>query len=199
MCFTRACVNPQCYGYPMVSRPSSCCPECDFNVSATECGVVPLGTTYVEVPVEGGGGVCRETVLSSGCDKSYVVEGEDWYSCDSVRENVTLSLEELSSQPGKVGVGGCDSAVTYESVTRCDKRRLSSHEIPQDYDPNPDRCSFVVEDGAIVMTTGTTIEASGTKQEGVTDFISSDAPPIAMPPVVSLIACAILLFCPVGD
>ena len=266
VCFATSCFVPQCFGHPMVKRPWTCCPQCDFNISATECGVVPLSTFQVKTPAAGG---CRQTVLNLGCDKSFVVEGEDWYRCEPVRENVTLSPKELSSQPGQAGVGGCGSTVTYERVTRCNKRRLSPQEIPRGYDPNPDRCNLIVEDGVIVTTMGaatttamtttettttettttetTTTETTTTQTtttetvttttepqrtvvtglvskemgnmttnitttnitttnittttdtEGVTGFIGSDAPPIATPlAVVSLIACAILLFCPGG-
>lgn len=138
VCTTIECAPVECYGYPMVTRPGKCCPECDFNVSATECGAVPVVTRSLYVSL--GDNSCQRDVVERDCDKRHIVDSEGaWFMCEPVREEVMQSFEDVPGCANRI------SHVTYKTVARCEKRRLSYHEIPQDYDPDPHRCSYYVD------------------------------------------------------
>lgn len=137
-CAVVDCRPVECYGFPMVMRPQRCCEECDFGVSNTECAAVPVRTRMVDVQL--GESTCQEEVLEFECDKTYIVDNSGaWFQCDAVREQVNVSVNDLPQRR----CGPQVSQVTYETVARCNKRRLSEFEIPQDYDPDPYSCYFV--------------------------------------------------------
>lgn len=141
LCTTIECAPLQCYGYPTVHRSGKCCPECDFNVSKYDCGAVPVATKSLYVSL--GDETCRRDVLEYACDKHYIIEDDgEWFACEPVREEVTQSFADV---PGGGGCGQRISHMTYKAVARCEKRRLSDVEIPQDYDPEPHRCHYYVD------------------------------------------------------
>lgn len=141
VCTTIECTPPECYGFPVVTRPGRCCPECDFGVGPTECRAVPVTTKSLYVSV--GDSSCQQDIVELDCDKHFVVEDDGeygaWFECEPVREEVTQSVKNLSGCADRI------SHVTYKTVTRCEKRRLNRWEIPQDYDPEPHSCYYYVD------------------------------------------------------
>jgi hypothetical protein len=121
------------------------------------------------VPVSLGDATCQQEVLEYECDKEFIVDDEGaWFTCDPVREEVTESLGNLAP------CGPLVDQVTYERVTRCQKRRLADAEIPQDYDTDPFSCYYV---------NGSTSQAPGGSP---TDDSISSATPIAPPTAMIL-------------
>lgn len=110
----------ECYGYPVVKKPGKCCPECGFNVSASECALVALGTHTVEVEGGEGDSSCLQTVVEYGCDKERFFDTSigyygDWVFCSAVQGQVTQSVEDLPASGCALQVRN----VTYETVVQC--------------------------------------------------------------------------------
>lgn len=179
VCVVADCAPVECYGFPVVTRPWRCCQECDYNVSRTECGAVPVGTRMVEVSL--GDTTCQQDVFEYECDKQFIVDDDGaWFTCDPVQEEVTTG--NLPSPR----CGPLVDQVTYQTVARCQKRRLTNSEIPQDYDPDPYSCYDV--DGP--DTEAPTV-ASGSP---TVDAVSS-APPIATPIATPLLVTFVMALC----
>lgn len=141
VCTTIECTPVECYGFPMVTRSGKCCPECDFGISPTECGAVPVTRKSLYVAI--GDNSCQQDVVERECDKHFIVEEDGeygaWFACEPVQEEVTQSVENLPGCVDRI------SHVTYKTVTGCKKRRLSRQEIPLDYDPEPHSCYYYVD------------------------------------------------------
>jgi hypothetical protein len=179
VCTMIQCSPPQCYGFPIVTRPGKCCPECDYGISATECGAVPVSIKSLYVSL--GDSSCQRDVVLRGCNKNLFVENRAWFRCEPVREKVTQSVAELPGCEGQI------SHVTYTTVTRCEKRQLNYYEIPQDYDPEPHRCYYYVDPQTVVVDPDTTSEEktetpNEQNTEGVPETTSEPSTPGPDPP-----------------
>ena len=169
ICAVADCAPVQCFGFPVVTRPQRCCQECDFGVNSTECAAVPVRTR--RVPVQLGDTVCQEEVVEYECDKMFIVDDDGtWFGCDAIREQVNVSASDLPQRR----CGPQVSQVTYETVARCNKRRLDNFEIPQDYEIDPYSCYYV---NTSSPTSEPTVDATG----DVVGSAPPTSPPIATP------------------
>ena len=175
ICTAIDCAPLNCYDYPTLHRPGRCCPECDFNISASECGVIPVATTSVNVTVALGDGSCQQSVVLYRCDKNFIVEDDGtWYMCDPMQGEVTRQVRDLPTP----GCGPAVSQVTYETVTSCERRELSDYEILQDYEFYPFDCYYIVFNQTNELSLNQTIRSSS---------IANIAPPILLTSMIILI------------
>lgn len=137
-CTRIECSEPDCHGYPIIHEQGKCCCECDYGIAADVCGVVPDGVKSLYLAL--GDSSCQEDVLFHHCDKGIFTEGRDWYECIIGTAKVTKELSETCRFDTYI------SHVTYEDVTTCEKRKLGTQEIPQDFDPNPYSCALYIEE-----------------------------------------------------
>lgn len=154
VCTTIECSPVECYGFPTITKPGKCCPECDFGVGPTQCRAVPKTTRSLYVSL--GDNSCRQDVVEQECDKNIIYEDDGeygaWFECEPVREEVTQPVADLPGCVDRI------SHVTYKTVTHCEKRRLSQEEIPLDYDPEPHSCYFYVDPQTVAGGLGISLE-----------------------------------------
>ena len=162
VCTTIECAPVECYGFPTVTKPGRCCPECDFGVGPTQCEAVPKTTRSLYVSM--GDNSCRQDVVERECDKNFIFEDDReygaWFGCEPIREEVTKSVADLPGCVDRI------SHVTYKTVTRCEKRRLSQEEIPMDYDPEPHGCYYYVDPQTVVGGPGISDEPQESDRSG---------------------------------
>lgn len=135
LCTNITCPSISCYGYPNVTRPHNCCPECDFGIARNECGVIPVSKKSLYVALGDDGS--QQEVAMHDCDKQFVWRNEKWHICTPKKKITSVQMKDSQSPIRRV---------VYKDVKECSLREAKLSEIPADYDPNPfDRCALYVE------------------------------------------------------
>ena len=135
LCTNITCPSISCYGYPNVTRPHNCCPECDFGIARNECGVIPVSKNSLYIAL--GDDSSQQEVVMYDCDKQFVWRNEKWHICTSKKKIKSVQMKDSQSPIRQV---------VYKDVKECSLREAKLSEIPADYDPNPfDRCALYVE------------------------------------------------------
>ena len=124
------CPALDCFGFPNITEPWACCPVCDFGVPNDECHAVPVRKQALYVAL--GDDQCQTEVLEYGCNNRVVFQEGKWYKCVSrSKKNKPAFLRNCNSDMVR--------KVVYRTNT-CEAVEAEYHEIPQDYDPYPNRC-----------------------------------------------------------
>ena len=124
-CYLETCKPLECYGYPKVKRPRSCCEECDFGARGDECNLIPVGWKEISLRREE---TCKQ-FLKHGCDKRYVFSRNNWHVCEPED-----GLVNIKTMPG------CEHIpfdLYQRDIVKCTKRLAGPNEMPYDYDPPP--------------------------------------------------------------
>lgn len=135
LCTRIQCPKLECYGFPVVTRPRRCCPECDFGIAADQCGPIPIRNQSLYVAL-GDQQSCRADVVLHGCDKDLLLKDGKIFKC--------VSKERLQSHTFE---RNCPiRKVVYRDVRECRIREAKPYEIPQDdlgFDNN--ECALYIE------------------------------------------------------
>ena len=132
LCTKIHCQVPECFGFPVITRPGECCPECDFGIADDECGPIPKGNRSLYVAL-GDEKSCHAEVLSYGCDKDLVLKDRKIFKC--------VPKEKLKSHRFEQN---CPvRRVVYKEVRECELRLATPREIPQDDIFPNNGCDFV--------------------------------------------------------
>ena len=133
--------EPICHGYPLVTKPGQCCPECDYGIPKDDCGVIPykIQSLYVSL----GDYSCQTDVLMHKCDKTYIYNSEEraYYLCIEIEGVRQIEMADK-----------CESRiheVTYKDAKECETKKVHDiseliHVIPI-YDDVSEHCAFFVE------------------------------------------------------
>ena len=135
-CSEIPCDTPECFGFPLMTRNYSCCPECDFGIGDDECGPIPVRKQGLYVAL--GDESCHSEVVIHECDKTFVYKNGQIMKCEPGRRR---------NMAHRLG-GECPiRRVVYTDVRDCHLRVPSRHEIPQDdiFGPDLDECPFYFE------------------------------------------------------
>ena len=134
VCTNITCPSLSCYGYPNMTRPHHCCPECDFGVARNECAPIPTSEKSLYVAL--GDESCQQDVVVHDCNKRFLFRDGKWRICTPKEKIVSVRMKGSRCPVKKV---------VYWDVKKCKERVAKSYEIPLDYDDDPDLCSVYVE------------------------------------------------------
>ena len=132
-CYRTQCASElDCYGYPKVRRSGKCCEECDFGVSDSACGLIPVSS--IRHNGTDTRGTCSKVVVH-GCNKHYIFidkldftyTDDKWYECIN-----QPGYSRARDSPGCGHMRG-----KYRDTTSCVQREIDSRDMPMDYDSNP--------------------------------------------------------------
>lgn len=124
------CDAPNCFGYPMRTRPGACCPECDFGLSDNACGRIPYKQMSLSVELENE--QCVGLVTMHRCSKEFVWRNGRWHRC----------VPKVRGKPHGFARNCTVKRIIYNDVRSCQLREIGQDEIPADYDPSPHECSL---------------------------------------------------------
>ena len=135
-CTRIQCSKPECYGFPLVTRPRKCCPECDYGIAADECGPIPNRNQSLYVAL-GDERSCQEDVVLHGCDKDLLLKDGKIFKCFP-KERLRSHTFERNCPIRKV---------VYKDVRECTIREAKPYEIPQDdiFGFDYDECAFYID------------------------------------------------------
>ena len=136
-CFRKTCKPLECYGYPKVKRPRSCCEECDFGTHGGVCNLIPVGWkeislrsfSWMSILLWWGSRHTCKKIMRHGCEKRFAFSQGNWHVCEPEE-----GLVNMKTTPGCERISF--DLYQYDNV-KCTKRIAGPDEIPQDYDPRP--------------------------------------------------------------
>ena len=127
LCSATQCAMPNCFGYPVRTKPGACCPECDYRVPLDQCK--PVVVKNETLSVIQGVSTCEAAVLLHHCDKTIAIKSGRIFMCQSVTSDVEIQPERCSGQK-----------LTYKDVVACN---LTPADI-MDYDTKSSECEMYV-------------------------------------------------------
>ena len=104
-----------CLGFPVVTKPNTCCPQCDFGVPDNTCQPVPqvsLGggrSHEIQITASQGFQSCSTLITPQTCDKFAFRSGSKKFRCDPVEGQRTVAFDNCPI-----------NSANYTDVTSCE-------------------------------------------------------------------------------
>lgn len=127
-CTKIECPVLNCFGYPQLTKPGKCCPECDFGVSEHNCSIVPAKVRSLYVSL--GERSCQSNIILHGCNLKYGLE-EDGEAFKCLPNETVVSFNTSAECMRYAGV----HQIQFSDVFECTKVRIKdtrSNGFPQD-------------------------------------------------------------------
>ena len=118
-CSKIKCPILECFGYPSVTKPGHCCPECDFGVPDNNCSAIPfkIKSLYVSLGDES----CQSDVVMHDCNMRYKTDPDGRsFRCAPVLSNIHHKMGKKCLD--RTGI----HHVVYKDVTECVQEDVDS-------------------------------------------------------------------------